>query len=40
MAGVYPNLVHGVRDIVNTQGTSGFYVGWGVNVAQKIPSYG
>ncbi|CAM9516031.1 unnamed protein product [Scytosiphon promiscuus] len=40
MAGMYPNLVSGVREITRTQGLSGFYTGWSANVAQKIPSYG
>ncbi|CAM9400155.1 unnamed protein product [Ectocarpus sp. 4 AP-2014] len=40
MAGIYPNLASGVREITRTQGLPGFYVGWSANVAQKIPSYG
>ncbi|CAM9876887.1 unnamed protein product [Discosporangium mesarthrocarpum] len=40
MAGMYPNLLNGIRDIQATAGWQGFYTGWGANVAQKIPSYG
>lgn len=40
MAGMYPNLVSGVREIAKTSGLGGFYTGWSANVAQKIPSYG
>lgn len=40
MAGMYPNLLAGVREISRTAGIRGFYTGWSANVAQKIPSYG
>ncbi|CAM9637599.1 unnamed protein product, partial [Sphacelaria rigidula] len=40
MAGMYPNLISGVREIAQTSGLKGFYTGWSANVAQKIPSYG
>lgn len=40
MAGIYPNLVEAFRTIGSTEGLKGFYVGWGPNLAQKIPSYG
>eukprot|EP00904_Undaria_pinnatifida_P012332 jgi/Undpi1/8229/HiC_scaffold_25.g10699.m1 len=40
MAGMYPNLISGVREISRTEGLKGFYTGWSANVAQKIPSYG
>eukprot|EP00903_Cladosiphon_okamuranus_P012134 g11383.t1 len=40
MAGMYPNLVSGVREITRNEGLPGFYTGWSANVAQKIPSYG
>ncbi|EWM25692.1 s-adenosylmethionine mitochondrial carrier protein [Nannochloropsis gaditana] len=40
MAGYYPNLVHGVRTVLKTDGVQGLYAGWFAALAQKIPSYG
>lgn len=40
MAGVYPNLVSGVRSVIKESGMKGFYAGWFPGLIQKIPSYG
>ena len=40
MAGVYPNLVTGVRSVIQEKGVRGFYAGWWPGLVQKIPSYG
>lgn len=40
MAGVYPNLVTGVRSVIKDKGVLGFYAGWWPGLVQKIPSYG
>ncbi|CAM9638312.1 unnamed protein product, partial [Ascophyllum nodosum] len=40
MAGVYPNLLNGVRSVIKTEGVRGFYVGWWPGLVQKVPSYG
>lgn len=40
MAGYYPNLVFGVKQVFRESGVQGLYAGWFAALAQKIPSYG
>jgi hypothetical protein len=40
MAGYYPNLVFGVKQVFRESGVRGLYAGWFAALAQKIPSYG
>lgn len=40
MAGIYPSLGAGVREVLRTQGPAGFYSGWVPSIVEKIPSYG